>query len=259
MKPLSGVRIAVTRAETQSGELAEPLENEGADVLRCPLIRVHPYSLDEEMLRVLTSLDSFQWVIFTSKNGVDQFMRVVAQAKVDVGALHGRKIACVGPATRAATEAYGLTPDTVPDRFVGEAITAAMMRHGPLRGRKVLIARAAGGGQVLPADLRREGAEVVDLELYRSEMDRDGAARLKTLAEGGKIDLVTFTSGSAVDYFVDIIHKTRMAVAVIGPSTADVARARGLTVDIEANPHTIPGLVTAILNYYAARRGTLEV
>jgi uroporphyrinogen-III synthase len=96
--------------------------------------------------------------------------------------------------------------------------------------------------------------------MYRSVLDIENAARLRQLVQSQKIDVVTFTSGSAVNYFVQTVNlKNRVVIAVIGPSTASTARAHGLEVDIEADSHTVPGLVTAILNYYAARRGTLEV
>ena len=260
MADLSGVRIAVTRAATQSRELSEPLQQAGAIVEACPLIRVQPHAVDEEMRRVLARLDTFDWVVFTSANGVDQFFRVVAEARLDAAVLRGRKLACVGPATAAAAARYGLHPDAIPDVFVGGAVAAAILGLGSLEARKVLIARATGGGQELPRSLREHGAEVVELELYESVLDPDGAGRLRDLTDQGKIDLVTFTSGSAVNYFVQTVDpQKQVVIAVIGPSTAQVARERGLRVDIEAHPHTTAGLVTAILNYYAARRGTLEV
>jgi uroporphyrinogen III methyltransferase/synthase len=260
MADLTGVRIAVTRAATQSKEWAVPLEQAGATVYACPLIRVEPHVVDDAMRRVLAGLDEFDWIVFTSVNGVDQFFRVVAEAGLAPHAAHGRKIACVGPATAAAAERYGMTTQAIPDVFVGDAMAAAILGTGPGTGQKILIARAAGGGPGLPQLLRERGAEVVDLELYRSVIDPEGAARLRELADQGKIDVVTFTSGSAVNYFVQTVDSQKhVTIAVIGPSTAQVARERGLTVDIVADPHTTTGLATAILNYYAARRGTLEV
>jgi uroporphyrinogen-III synthase len=260
MTDLAGVRIAVTRAATQSRELTEPLEQAGAIVQACPLIRIQPRAVDDEMRRVLARLGEFDWVVFTSANGVDQFFRVAAEVPQDTAALAGRKLACVGPATAAAAERYGLLVTAIPDVFVGEAVAAAMSAGGSVSGLKILIARAAGGGQGLPQALREQGADVVDLELYQSVIDPEGAARLRELINAGKIDLVTFTSGSAVNYFVQTVDPPKQVIiAVIGPSTAQVARERGLMVDIEAHPHTTAGLVTAILKYYAARRGTLEV
>lgn len=259
-KPLSGVRIAVTRPADQSRELAEPLENAGAHVERCPLVRIAPNAADEEMRRAVSDLGDFAWVIFTSVNGVDQFMRLLHDERVDPKPLKTVRIACVGPATAGALRRYGLDPAALPHEYVGGAITEALLQTGSIRDRKVLIARASGGGRKLPEDLRAQGAEVVDLALYRTEGDDENGARLRGLIADGKIDLVTFTSGSAVNYFVDTVDlESRVAVAVIGPSTADVAHARGLEVAIEADPHTIPGLVQAILNYYAAGRGPLEV
>jgi uroporphyrinogen III methyltransferase / synthase len=260
MKPLSGIRIAVTRAAAQSSELVEPLAQAGAEVYACPLIRIEPYILDQAARSTIARAAEFNWLIFTSANGVDQFMRLFDETGGDRAALRASRIACVGPATAAVLREHDLSPAAVPASFTGVAVAAALFEQGAVAGRKVLIARASGGGQALPAQLREHGADVVDLELYRSVLDPDGAKRLNDLAAQGKVDLVTFTSGSAVDYFVETVDTHgQLIVAVIGPSTAQAARERGLVVDIEADPHTTSGLVTGILNYYAARRGTLEV
>jgi uroporphyrinogen-III synthase len=257
MDHLSGVRIAVTRAAAQARELAVPLESAGATVHVCPLIKIEPRAYDEEMRGVLNALDEFAWIVITSVNGVELLMRALSSAGRTPRDLAGKRIACVGPATATALQRYQLRPEIMPDAYVGEAIPAAMTRAGLAPESKVLLARAGGGGAALPALLRGQGLEVVDLELYRSILDPEGATRLKALVRTDKLDLVTFTSGSAATYFVQTIGTSmKAAVAVIGPSTAQAARAQGLRVDVVAEPHTITGLVAAILAYYAARSGT---
>ncbi len=249
------MRIAVTRAATQANELAKGLEQAGADVVVCPLIRFEPVAL-EMARRVLHTLDEFSWLIFTSSNGVDQFMRVLAEAKLNAAVLTGKRVACVGPATAATAAGYGLTTDVMPDDFVGEAVAREIISKGSIRGCKMLIARAAGGGQGLPTALRAHGALVDDLELYKTVPDLDGAARLGDLITAGGVDVLTFTAGSTVTYFVQTVGAPGQAhVAVIGPSTAEIARRNGMRVDIEANPHTTAGLIKAIQEYYAAGRG----
>lgn len=243
----------MTRPAGQSAELAQALEEVGAHVLICPLIRIEPFAEVEAARRVLRDFDEFGWVIFTSANGVDQFMRLVAEQKPEGVSFRGKQIACVGPATAAAAERYGLTVDAIPGEFVGDAVAGLIGERGEIAGRRVLIARAAGGGKALPAELRAQGALVEDLELYRSVGDPAGAQALDELLSRGDVDVVTFTSGSAVRYFVESVEiPGKLRVAVIGPSTADVARSCGLRVDIQGNPYTIAGLVGAIVEYYAA-------
>jgi uroporphyrinogen III methyltransferase/synthase len=260
MKQLSGARIAVTRPAAQSRELVALLEEQGAQVVVCPLIRIDPGVDAEAVRRVWRDFDDFAWLIFTSANGVDQFMRLVAEAKSPGLSFRGKHIACVGPATADAARGHGLAVDVVPAAFTGDAIAEALAGTGDLRGKRVLIARARGGGAGLPAGLRAAGALVDDLELYRSVADPQGARQLAALAAAGQVDVVTFTSGSAVRYFADTITTPgNLTVAVIGPSTAEVARSCGLRVDIEANPHTTAGLVTAILEHFGRGSRPMEV
>ena len=256
MNVLAGVRIAVTRPAHQSVELAQPLEQAGAVVHICPLIRAEATVDAGVRQRVLSALPRYDWLVFTSVNGVQHFMELLRAAGADQAALGNARVACVGPATAAAAHQAGFDVAVTPSDHLGAELPAALAALGSLVGRNVLIARAMGGGTDLPAGLRARGAHVEDLELYRSVPDVEGAARLATLIEDNAIDLLTFTSGSAVTYFVDKIgNPTNMAVAVIGPSTAQVARSFGLRVDIEANPHTAAGLIKAIIDYYAAAGG----
>lgn len=251
MSSLSGLRIAVTRPAAQSRELTQLLEAAGAQVLACPLIKVEPRVVD------VPAIDEYDWVVLTSVNGVDLLLRALAAHGTGTDVLRRRaRIAAVGPATAAALHRHGLTPDAIPNEYVGEAVAAAMAARESLSGRRVLLARATGGGEALPTELRRRGAEVDDLELYRSVLDADGAARLKSAVSAREIDVITFTSGSAVTYFAQTIGASDgIVVAVIGPSTAEVARQHALPVEIEASVHTAEGLVTAITAYYAAKRG----
>jgi uroporphyrinogen-III synthase len=252
---LQGIRIAVTRPAAQSRELAELLEAAGAEVLLCPLIRIEPHAGDE-LRSVLSEISGFDWVVLTSINGVEHLLRALAMTETGQEALRRCRIAAVGPATAEALERQGFKVDAMPTDYVGEAIAATMAAAGQLAGQRVLIARAAGGGAALPAELRRRGAEVHDVELYRSVIDETGATRLRTAISSRQIDLITFTSGSAVTYFAQTIGASDdIVVAVIGPSTAAVARHHNIPVHIQASVHTVDGLVTAISDYYAAQRG----
>lgn len=243
----------MTRPAAQSAELVALLTAAGADVAICPLIRIEPRVDAEAVRQVLRDFAEYSWLVFTSANGVDQFVRIMAEAGTPIT---GKQIACVGPATAVAAQRHGLVADAVPQEFTGDAVARLLAGEGSMAGKRVLIARAAGGGEGLPRELRRKGALVDDLELYRSVPDEQGTGRLQQLVAGGQIDVVTFTAGSAVRYFVKAIGvSAQLTIAAIGPSTAAVARELGLPVDIVANPHTSAGLVSAIFDYFAADGG----
>jgi uroporphyrinogen-III synthase len=256
MKSLAGVRIVVTRAAAQASELAGPLQEAGAQVDVCPLIRMQQVADAAQVKRVLATLNEFAWVVFTSSNGVEQLFAQLTGRQLDATALAAARIACVGPITAAAAARHGLASEVMPADFSGEALARAIHTAGSIQGKRILLARAAGGGEALPAQLRAQGAHVEDLQLYKSVLDAPGASRLAALLNEERVDLITFTAGSAVTYFVQSVGSSRTAaVAVIGPSTAAAARRHGLRVDIEATPHTAAGLVNAIQDYYAAGRG----
>jgi uroporphyrinogen-III synthase len=255
---LAGVRVAVTRPAVQSSELADLLAAAGAQVLVCPLIKIRPRAKDADVLRVLARLGEYDWIVLTSVNGADEFMKLLAGPADGHAALRAR-FACVGPATAAALAKYGFATAVLPAEYVGESVAGAIQAVDDLANKAVLLPRASGGGAALPAELRRLGATVDEIELYESVLDEGGARELRRAITTAAVDLVTFTSGSAVSYFVETVGLRRdVLIAVIGPSTAETARSLGLDVTVEANPHTIDGLVQAIIDYFAARRGITE-
>ena len=236
MRDLEGIRIAVTRAASQAEELAAPLRERGASVVPCPLIRFESCEVPD--------LPIADWIVLTSVNGVDYFMA----RKPEIGSA---RFACVGPATAQRLQDYGYDCHVVPDVYTGEAVAIAIAAVDDLQNKKVLLARAAGGGEALPHHLRSCGAEVHDVALYRSVPDAEGANALNDAILQRKIDVITFTSGSTIRYFVETVGSSaEFVIAVIGPSTAEVARDHGLRVDIEADPHTTAGLVQALVKYY---------
>lgn len=255
MNILRDVRIAVTRPAAQAEELAQPLRELGAQVVITPLIRIVPTVDNHALRKALQELESFDWIIFTSANGVDVFVNAMRVGGRELSALRG-SIACVGPATAAAARGHGLETDVMPETFVGEAIADALSAREDLTGRRVLIARAGGARQELPARLADAGAIVSDVELYRSAADPEGARILREHISSHAVDVVTFTAGSAVRHFAQEVRDAGSAlIAVIGPVTAAAARENGLEVHIEANPRTTEGLVAAIAKHFAATRG----
>lgn len=247
-RPLFGKRIVVTRARSQAASLGDRLRTLGAEVVEMPATRIEradPAPLNAALDR----LDEYGWVVFTSQNGVRVFWDALRSAGRDARALAGVKIAAVGPATSDALLERGLAVDVTPSRFVAEALVDALRDRRDVRGVRVLYAAAEGAREVLQEGLDELGAIVDRVVLYRSVVDGEGANALRARLEADEIDLVTFTSASSVNAFVDAVGEDaarRAPAASIGPITSAAARARGLEVVVEAEPSTIGGLVDAV-------------
>jgi len=248
-RPLFGKRVVVTRATQQASALSEKLRDAGADVIEVPATRIA--RLDLSPLRdAIRRLSDYQWVVFTSQNAVAIFWEQLLGAGRDARALAGLKISAVGPATAGALLERGIAVDTIPERFVAEALLEVMTARGDVAGANVLYVTAEGSRDVLPSGLREIGAEVEVVQAYRSISDDAGAGRLARAIESGKVHLVTFTSGSAVRAYVDAVGAelaARVPAASIGPQTSDALRAAGIEVRYEAVESTIDGLVSAIV------------
>lgn len=253
MPALTGIRIAVTRAAEQAEELAQALRNRGAEVVATPLIRISSRIDEDEVRAAIEQLDDYDWIVFTSVNGVDLFVQALQRAGQEIRIAAG--VACVGPATAAAAVRHGLVPSVIPDEYVGRAIADALAERVQLDGLRILLARAEGGNADLPERLRAGGASVADLKLYRTGPDADGARALRTELDEEALDLITFTSGSTIRYFKELVGRPgRARVAVIGPVTAEAAQSAGIDVDIVAVPHTTEGMVEAIAGYFEENR-----
>lgn len=237
---LFGARVAITRPLDQAKELAAALRERGADVVICPLLKITPTRFDVDP-------SEFDWIIFTSVNGVELFMSAVA-TPVRV------PVACVGAVTAARARELGLDVRAVPERFVGDAVATALRAVTSLQGKNVLLARAAHSENNLVELLRAEGARVRDLEVYRTTADEEGAEKLKREISDSAVDIITFTSSSTVRYYAQYVGATgRAAVAVIGPVTAQTAIELGIEVAVEAEPHTTHGLVDAIEKLWGSK------
>jgi uroporphyrinogen III methyltransferase/synthase len=239
-RPLFGRTVVVTRAREQASGLRARLEALGAEVLEMPAIAIRPVPF------TVPDLARYAWVVFTSANGVDAFFdRGLLAGGRDARALSPVRIAAIGPGTADALGRRGLRADLVPPRFVAESLCEAFP---PGQGR-VLLARAEVARDVLPGGLEAKGYDVDVLAVYRTEPAAPAAGALARL-RGGEVDAVTFTSSSTVTNFCDLaceLPSPPPLVVSIGPVTSDTARSRGLRVDAEASPHTIDGLVTAVL------------
>jgi uroporphyrinogen III methyltransferase/synthase len=241
-RPLFGRRVVVTRAREQASILRTRLEELGAEVIELPSIAVEP--LDFE----LPALHGFAWCIFTSANGVDAFFdRGLARAGLDARALASSRVAAIGPGTCEALACHGIRADLMPDRFVAESLVAALPAPAA-PGERVLVARAESARDVLPAGLTAAGYVVEVLAVYRTVPVMPDAGELARV-RAGEVDAVTFTSSSTVNNFCDAVGPLASPPRVIsiGPVTSNTVRERGMAVHEEADPHTIDGLVDAVL------------
>jgi uroporphyrinogen III methyltransferase/synthase len=237
----------VTRAIEQSGNFVRALQDSGASVVMCPVISIEPLPVTMEPIR---DVDRFDWVVFTSVNGVERFFSLLGEAGLKSP---GRaRLAAIGAETAARLAGFGCQAELVPSRFRAEELAEAFGGVG-VRGSRVLLPRAAGARDVLPERLRAQGAEVKVLEIYRSVPPPNLTARLRQALRGG-VDVITFTSSSTVRHFVDALQGDRLPatvqVACIGPITADTARERDIRVDIIASEYTARGLLEAIVRHH---------
>src|SRR3954465_258406 len=255
--PLTGRRIVVTRAREQAGDLVRALEERGAVPVLAPVIRIQPLQDLGALRAALTGLSRYRWVIFTSQNAVQiVFDRLVAWG-LTPHVFASTSVAAIGSATGAALTVKGVVPALVPAEFVGEALAEALIRGsgGSLVGARVLIPSAEDAREGLAAGLQQHGAEVQVISFYRTVPVEADLSRLATDITLGRIDAVTFTSSSTVRSFVNLVGPAatsgRFVAATIGPVTAGTARELGLRDIIEAEPHTVPGLVDMLARRFA--------
>lgn len=248
-RPLHGLRVLVTRAAGQAGELSARLRAAGAEPVELPVIRIAPPDDLGPLDAAVRRLASYDWVIFTSANGVDALFARIDALSLDSRAFGGARVAVIGPATAERLRARGVRADYMPARFIAEALLEGLVARG-VAGARVLLPRAERAREVLPAGLRAAGATVDVVAAYRTVLPDEPAPGLEALAAGA-IDVVTLTSSSTARHLValargrvDLINRAR--VACIGPITAATARELGLRVDVVAEEHSIPGLVAAL-------------
>ena len=251
-RPLHGRRIVVTRSQRQSGQLIELLSDSGAEVLSYPAIKFE--AMTEAFDAVLSNFSRFDWVVFTSVNGVDYFLDQLLARGADLRLLSHLKIACVGPATEAGLLRRGLRADVVPKKFVAEGLLDALASY-ELAGNNILIPRALVARDTLP-DALSDFAHVTILPVYKTvagDVDPNTHARVAA----GEADMVTFTSSSTVSQFVARFSekeieqiKANCVVACIGPITAKTASAFGFRVVAVAAEYTVPGLLLAARQYF---------
>ncbi|MFC1985162.1 uroporphyrinogen-III C-methyltransferase [Chloroflexota bacterium] len=253
-RALFGKRILVTRARHQASALSRLLAEQGAQPIELPAIDVQTVADTRELDHALSTLSGYQWLVFTSVNGVAAFWQRLHDLKMDSRALGGLKIGAIGPATAKALEAHGVIPDYLPEIYTSEGIIAGL-KSWNIDGQRFLLPRADIADEYLVQEIRRLGAEVHEIAAYRTIQATEAITQARQMLISGGIDIITFTSSSTVSNLMAAFSGKLPAlngvkVACIGHKTADTAARAGLQVDIIAQEQTIPGLVAAIEEYF---------
>jgi len=247
--PLFGRRIAITRARSQSADLAARLTELGAEVCAVPVIELRPPEDRSALNAAIARLSEYDWIVFTSTNAVEYFMSALRDSALDVRAIRGR-LCAIGTATREALEAASLKVDLMPYDAVAEGVVQAFANQ-ELNGRRVLLPRAVEARELIPETLRSRGAVVDVVDAYRNVIPGNAKESVHEVWRTRKPEWITFTSGSTVKNFLSVAPAGSLdgvRIASIGPATSKTIRASGLEVHAEANPSNMDGLVQAILN-----------
>ncbi len=256
-KPLFGKGIVITRPEAQAGEFASLLHAEGARVINFPTIKIVPPVSYDGLDRAIGDLSSYQWIIFTSANGVAFFLRRLKELGRDIRDLKDLRICTIGPATAAQLEYLGVRVDLVPDEFISEGVVKAFEKIDLTR-RKILLPRAETARDVIPEGLEKLGATVDVVTAYKTVNSGKDKSELENLMREGKVDVITFTSPSTLYNFMEIMGQNYVTpkgvrIACIGPVTATAVKKAGLPADIVQERYTIRGLVETLTIYFSQK------
>jgi len=256
---LAGKTVMLTRPPAQSAEMTARLERLGATVIHCPTIEIVEPTSWERLDATIAGLESYDWLIFTSANGVEFFFRRLAEKRPDgLSAVSRLQTCAVGPATARAIAAAGGRVELTARDSTGEGVLAALIEavggEEKLAGLRFLLPRARVARELLPAELARRGAQVDAVEAYqtvRPAADREGLMRWITES---RVDAIAFTSPSTVNNFAALISADDLAdslrgiiVASIGPVTSDALRAYGLTEIVQPQAYNAAALVEALV------------
>jgi uroporphyrinogen III methyltransferase/synthase len=253
-RPLFGQRVVVTRAREQAGVLTRQLREQGAEVVEVPTIKLEPPSHPQDLVDALLELNAYDWLVFTSPNGVSKFFEYFFKQFHDMRDIGGARIAAVGPATANKLKELHLQVDLMPDEALAANIAEGFSEFESIENLKICLLRAEVANRELPQALEALGAIVDDIACYRTvpDMDDPTGDAAKVQKEGA--DWVTFTSGSTVEHFHTRFNLTellrqfpRMKTATIGPETSRQLLGLGIKPTVEAKRHSIDGLVEAVV------------
>lgn len=259
-KPLFGKNIIVTRAREQASEFAEMLTTRGAHAVQFPTIRIIPPQSWEALDKAIERLEEYQWIIFTSVNGVAYFIERLKHHQKDIRDLKGIKICAIGPRTAEKIERFGIRVDFVPKEYRAESIIEGM-QESDLKGKKLLLPRAKEAREILPEKLAELGALIDVVEAYQTVKPEENKEEVLSMLKNGEIDMVTFASSSTVRNFISMFGKgeavellKRVPVACIGPITEQTAIENGLSPSVIPEEYTLSSMTEAISRYLPKER-----
>ena len=255
-RPLFGKRVLVTRSRSQASVLSRLLAQEGAEAVELPAISIDSTPDLKALDKALNHLSDYDWVVFTSSNGVEAFFSRLFQLGKDVRALARIRICAIGEATSASLKTYGIVADLIPEDFSSQGILNSFRRI-KIDDASFLLPRADLAGQELATELVKMGARVKQVVTYKTVPAKQGSIDAESIFRDG-IDIITFTSSSTVKGLVNLLDGNKKmldgsSIACIGPVTAETAEKAGLKVDVVAKEHTIPGLVKALVDRYGGK------
>lgn len=258
--PLFGKTVVVTRAKKQAQPFINLLEQAGAHVVSFPTIEVVAPDSLKSMDKGINCIKEYDYLVFTSANGVEPFISRMRRLRKDIRSLNGIKIAAIGEMTAHALREYFLYPEIVPETFTSECLAEEFKKEG-IRGKHVLLIRSKLANDILPRQLKRMGAKVDEVSAYTVQKADVDTKKIKQLFMNREINLISFTSPSTFNGFVSLMKGESVAkllkgvkVAAIGPVTKKAITGQGIKVAVTATKHTVPGLVDAILAHYQLRR-----
>ena len=253
-QPLFGKRLLVPRPSGQAGRTARAIRERGGEPTVLPLIEIVPPPDPAPLAAALGALASYDWVLFTSENGVVRTLDALRAAGRDARAFAGARLGVIGPRTGAALERYGLVPDLVAEEHVGEGLARDILSRGT--PSRVLLLRALAARDALPEMLRQAGASVDVVAAYETKPASGVSEALRDLCERRELDAVLLTSSSTVETLVERLGTgarellSGVALASIGPVTTKTAERLGLTVAVTAAAYTVDGLLDALERHY---------
>jgi uroporphyrinogen III methyltransferase/synthase len=253
-QPLFGKRVLIPRPSGQAGRTAKAIRERGGEPTVLPLIEIVPPPDPAALTAAVAELGAYEWVLFTSENGVERTFEALRRSGRDARAFGGVRLGVIGPRTGAALERYGLTPDVVAEEHVGEGLARDVLKTGT--PRRVLLLRALSARDALPNLLRDAGATVDVVAAYETKPAEGVEARLRELVAAGALDAILLTSSSTVETLVERLGADAakvlapVAIASIGPVTTATAERLGLRVAVTARAFTVDGLLDALERHY---------
>ncbi len=252
--PLQGKTVLITRSAGQSNEIFDRLQQQGANVIEMPTLEIGPPSTWEALDNAIHQLETFDWLILTSTNGVDYFFERFLTLQKDYNTLAKLKIAVVGRKTAQSLKQRNIEPNFIPPNYIADSLVENFPES--VTGKKIMFPRVeTGGREVLVKELTNQGANVIEIPAYESRCPDSIPLTALEALEQKKIDVITFASSKTVQYFCQLIQTSGgislegICIASIGPQTSKTCLQLFGRVDIEAKEYTIEGLVNAILEW----------